>query len=92
MAGDETRNLIDHAQSMVGKGKKKTSAEDLVAEAEALVGKGDGPPSTRQLVVEAEKLIGRRDEPKGKGGMIAVIVILAALGAAAAWFFLGRAG
>ena len=100
--GDETRNLINSAESLldgdgrpVKLGKDDSTASRLMAEADALQSRKarkTGPgPSTRQLVVEAEKLVGDRASRKKKGSSLWVIMVLAFLaGGVAVWFLLGR--
>ena len=100
--GDETRNLINSAESLLdgdGRpaklGKDDSTASKLVAEADALQSRKarkTGPgPSTRQLVVEAEKLVGdRANRNKGGSKLWLVIAVAFLAGAVAVWFLMGR--
>lgn len=65
--------------------KKAPSTRSLIADAEALRGDKGGkrPPRTKQLVAESEKLIGREGTGgSGRAVVVAVIFVLALLGAA----------
>jgi len=65
--------------------KKAPSTRSLIADAEALRSDKGGKkaPKTKQLVTDSEKLIGR--EPtggSGKGVLVAIVFVIALLGAA----------